>query len=97
MGLNKSKEPKDQVSVEDIYIEIEAIFMDCESDYDKRLKTYKVLNEMLPKWEGNKLENNQASFKCKGCEHELPFNYSMKNPEYCYLCDPEVTIDELLK
>ena len=54
MGLNKSNEPKDQVSVEDIYIEIEAIFSDNESDYDRRLKTYKVLNEMLPKWEGNK-------------------------------------------
>ncbi len=43
-----------------------------------------------------KIENNQAVFKCKGCEHELPLNYSMKNPKYCYLCDPEVTIDELL-
>ena len=58
MGLNKSNEPiavKDQVSIEDIYIELEAIFSDYESDYDRRLNTYKVLNEMLPKWEGNKL------------------------------------------
>ncbi len=44
-----------------------------------------------------KLKNSQESFKCKGCKHELPLDYSMKNPEYCYLCDPEVTVDELLK
>ena len=55
MALNKSNELdaiKDQVSVEDIYIKLEAIF-DIESDYDRRLEAYKMLNEMLPKWEGN--------------------------------------------
>ena len=56
MGLNKSKEPKDQVSVEDIYIKLEAIFSDNKSDYNRRLEAYKMLNEMLPKWEGNKLK-----------------------------------------
>ena len=54
MALNKSKKTtavKDQISIEDIYIKLEAIF-DIESDYNRRLETYKMLNEMLPKWEG---------------------------------------------
>ena len=55
MALNKSKKTtavKDQISIEDIYIKLEAIF-DIESDYNRRVETYKMLNEMLPKWEGN--------------------------------------------
>lgn len=54
MALNEHVAVKDQISVEDIYIKLEAIFSDIESDYYRRLETYKMLNKMLPKWEGNK-------------------------------------------
>jgi hypothetical protein len=36
------------------------------------------------------------TFKCKGCGHELPENFQMKTKGYCYMCDPEVTVKELL-
>lgn len=42
------------MTVEDIYIELEPIFDETESGYDRRLAAYKKLNELLPKWEGNK-------------------------------------------
>ena len=32
----------------------------------------------------------------EGCENELPSNYSIKTEGYCYLCDPNVTVKELL-
>lgn len=36
-------------------------------------------------------------FKCKGCGHELPSTYCIRTLGYCYLCDPNITVDELLK
>jgi uncharacterized protein YlaI len=36
------------------------------------------------------------SFVCKGCKHELPIEYQMRTIGYCYLCDPNITIQELL-
>jgi len=42
-----------KITVEDIYIKLESIFDDNEDDYERRLATYKMLNELLPKWEGN--------------------------------------------
>lgn len=52
-------------------------------------------------------ENNQghaplagvshSSFTCKGCGHKLPSDFSVKQPEYCYLCDPDVTLAECLQ
>jgi len=46
------------VTIEDIYIKIESIFDDNEDDYERRLATYIMLNELLPKWEGNKVNIN---------------------------------------
>lgn len=37
------------------------------------------------------------TFKCKGCGHELPVNFQIRTDGYCYLCDPNVTVKELLK
>lgn len=37
------------------------------------------------------------TFNCKGCGHNLPKDYQIKTDGYCYLCDPNVTVDELLK
>jgi len=38
-----------------------------------------------------------TNFKCEGCKHTLPSEYSIRTENYCYLCDPNVTVDELLK
>ncbi len=35
-------------------------------------------------------------FKCQGCGHELESKMCMRTPNYCYLCDPNITVDELL-
>ena len=40
------------ITIEDIYIELEPIFDENESGYNRRLLAYKKLNELLPKWEG---------------------------------------------
>jgi len=36
------------------------------------------------------------TFKCKGCGHQLTEEFCMRTPEYCYMCDPNVTVEELL-
>jgi transcription elongation factor Elf1 len=36
------------------------------------------------------------TFTCKGCGHEVPLEYSLKTKDYCYLCDPKISIDELI-
>ena len=35
-------------------------------------------------------------FKCNGCSHDVPSYFSIKTANYCYLCDPAVTVQELL-
>lgn len=40
---------------------------------------------------------SNETFTCKGCNHELPEVYSIKPGGYCYLCDPNVTVKELLE
>ncbi len=39
----------------------------------------------------------EPTFTCQGCKHELPMNFSMRTPDYCYMCDPNITVDELLQ
>lgn len=34
-------------------------------------------------------------FKCKHCGHTLPNDYSLRTPESCYLCDENISLDEL--
>ncbi len=36
------------------------------------------------------------TFICKSCNHELPAAYIMLTPGYCYMCDPNVSLEELL-
>ena len=43
------------------------------------------------------MENKQKSFVCKKCNHELPKTFSVKTDQYCYLCDPKVTLEECLQ
>jgi hypothetical protein len=38
----------------------------------------------------------QDSFVCKQCNHELPIDFNMRTDGYCYLCDPNVSVEELL-
>ena len=38
-----------------------------------------------------------AYFVCKNCNHELPKTFSVKTDQYCYLCDPKVTLEECLQ
>lgn len=56
-------------------------FKDSPTNFSEKEKVVKV--ELL-------------TFKCKGCGHELPGNFQMRTEGYCYLCDPKVTVDELL-
>ena len=37
-----------------------------------------------------------GDFVCKGCACEVRAEYSLRTPGYCYLCDPAITIDELM-
>lgn len=40
---------------------------------------------------------DKETFICKGCGHDLPNDFSIRTEDYCYMCDPNVTVDELLK
>ena len=40
--------------------------------------------------------NLADSFICVGCQHELPIEFNLRTEGYCYLCDPEISIEELL-
>jgi hypothetical protein len=39
----------------------------------------------------------KETFICKGCGHDLPNDFSIRTEDYCYMCDPNVTVEELLK
>ncbi len=36
-------------------------------------------------------------FTCKVCECEVPADYSLRTANFCYLCDPNISFEELLK
>lgn len=40
--------------------------------------------------------NPETEFKCKGCSCILLNDYSLRTEGWCYLCDPNITLDELL-
>lgn len=42
------------------------------------------------------METEEKEFTCKACKHELPVSYSLRTEGYCYLCDPNITVAELL-
>lgn len=35
-------------------------------------------------------------FTCHACKHVLPNEFQIRTEGYCYLCDPNVTVEELL-
>lgn len=37
------------------------------------------------------------SFVCQGCKCKVPNDFSIKTDGYCYLCDPNVTLEECLQ
>lgn len=39
---------------------------------------------------------NEKVFTCQSCKHELPIDYQMRTEGFCYLCDPHITVEELL-
>jgi hypothetical protein len=41
-------------------------------------------------------ETFTKTFTCKGCGHDLPTEFSLKTKDFCYLCDPDISIDELI-
>lgn len=43
-----------------------------------------------------KAESQPDSFVCKGCNHILDNVYVMRTEGWCYMCDPHVTLEELL-
>lgn len=52
----------------------------------------------------NKMDENKkrpisidnGSFCCKSCNHVLPIKFQIRTEEYCYMCDPNITLDECL-
>lgn len=36
------------------------------------------------------------TFICTGCGHELPADYSLNASGFCYLCDPAISLSDLL-
>lgn len=42
------------------------------------------------------IDANTDFFVCQGCKHELPSAFCMRTEGYCYLCDPNIDVNELL-
>lgn len=39
---------------------------------------------------------SKETFKCKHCGCEVPSGFSLRTPNTCYLCDENISLDELL-
>ena len=35
-------------------------------------------------------------FTCRGCQHYLPMEFNVRTEGFCYLCDPNITLEECL-
>jgi len=42
------------------------------------------------------MKKSTQYFICKQCNHKLPMKFQMKTKGYCYMCDPHITVEELL-
>lgn len=38
----------------------------------------------------------EKSFICKGCNCDVSEELCLRTPEFCYLCDPNIKLEELL-
>ena len=65
------------------------------SQLDARGKKYKIVSVelQLPEKEA---ESHPYTFVCKGCNHLLNNVCQLRTAGYCYLCDPNITLEELL-
>jgi len=64
-----------------------------EPDKSRTIKDLeKDKKEML---EAISILEKHETFVCKGCAHELQKSYSLRTPEYCFLCDPAISLQEL--
>lgn len=67
------------------------------SQLDARGKKYKIVPVKLQLQEKPvEKETTENLFICNGCNHLLDTVFIMKTPGYCYMCDPNVTLEELL-
>jgi hypothetical protein len=39
---------------------------------------------------------SKKSFKCHGCGHECNEDYNLRTEGFCYLCDPNITLEECI-
>ena len=44
----------------------------------------------------NNTNDSSLEFYCAGCGHQLVRSYQLRTQDYCYLCDPNITVVELL-
>lgn len=35
-------------------------------------------------------------FTCQSCKHNLPIEFNVRTEGFCYLCDPNITLEECL-
>lgn len=42
------------------------------------------------------MNTKNTEFTCNGCGHELPNSFSLRTKDYCYMCDPNISLSELL-
>jgi len=35
-------------------------------------------------------------FTCQACNHHLPIEFNVRTEGFCYLCDPNITLEECL-
>lgn len=60
-------------------------------------------NEFKPCGEGDNICSCKSERECgyttitrNGCGHQLPADYQMRTDGFCYMCDPNITVEELL-
>jgi hypothetical protein len=58
------------------------------------MKNSEVSNCTKPATFGN--AGLAAVFTCKGCQCTISTDYIMRTDGWCYMCDPNITLEELL-
>jgi hypothetical protein len=71
-----------------------------EGDYTLNIKVYTPSNanakRMAALVQDAIRDINTEPFICEGCGHELDRSYSLRSANYCLLCDPAISVQELL-
>lgn len=86
-----------EVNKIDEYKEKLGVFYDS---VKKDVKTGKIKEDFKfaidPRNKDNWLILPVRHFRCKGCNNRLISSFSLKTEGYCYLCDPNITLEEAL-